>query len=122
MACSFFHAFTCCDIVSAFRNKGKKTAWHTWDIFPEASPVFSNLSHYSLTMEQSDMNILERFVILMYDQFSTAANVDEARLDSFARKQRPCEAIPPTKAALLQHRERAACQAGYVWGQATVSA
>ena len=33
----FFHAFTYCDVVSAFRNKGKMTAWQTWDIFPEAT-------------------------------------------------------------------------------------
>ena len=81
----FFHAFTGCDVASAFRNKEKKTAWHTWDIFPEASPVFSKLSQYPLTVEQSGMDILERFVILMYDRSSTATTVDEARLDLFAR-------------------------------------
>ena len=37
----------------------------------------------------------------------------------FARKQRPYEAIPPTRAALLQHTKRAAYQAGCIWGQAT---
>ena len=42
----FFHAFTGCDVVSAFRNKGKKTAWQTWNIFPEATSVFSKLSKY----------------------------------------------------------------------------
>ena len=59
--------------------------------------MFSKLSQYPLTVEQSDMDILERFVILMYDQSSTAATVDEARLDLFARKQRPYEANPPPK-------------------------
>ena len=115
----FFHAFTGCDTVSAFRSKGKKTAWQTWNIFPEASTVFSKLSHYPLRVEESDLKVLERFVILMYDRSSTAGTVDEARLDMFARKQRAYEAIPPTRGALLQHTKRAAYQAGCVWGQAT---
>ena len=115
----FFHAFTDCDTVSAVRNKGKKTAWQTWDICPEASPVFSKLSQYPLTVEDGDLEMPEKFVILMYDRSSTAATVGEARLDMFARKQRPYEAIPPTRAALLQHTRRAAYQAGCVWAQAT---
>ena len=72
-----------------------------------------------LPSQDSDLDILERFVILMYDRSSTAATVDEARLDMFARKQRPYESIPPTRAALLQHTRRAAYQAGCVWVQAT---
>ena len=64
------------------------------------------------------MKILENFVVLMYDRSSTADGVDEARLDLFARKQRSYEAIPPTRAALIQHTKRAAYQAGCVWVQA----
>ena len=33
-----FHAFTGCDVVSAFRGKG--SAWQTWNVCPEASTVF----------------------------------------------------------------------------------
>lgn len=29
-ALPFFHAFTGCDVVSAFRGKDKKSAWQTW--------------------------------------------------------------------------------------------
>ena len=112
-ACCFY-AFTGCDVVSAFRNKGK-TAWQTRDIFPEATPVFSKLSQHPPTIEDDDMKILEKFVVLMYDRSSTADGVDEARLDLFARKQRPYEAIPPTRAALIQHTKCAAYQAGCVW-------
>ncbi|KAJ8353186.1 hypothetical protein SKAU_G00207530 [Synaphobranchus kaupii] len=56
------------------------------------------------------MKILENFVVMMYDRSSTADGVDNARLDMFARKQRPYEAIPPTQAALLQHVRRATYQ------------
>ena len=29
---TLFHAFTGCDVVSAFRGKGKKSAWQIWDM------------------------------------------------------------------------------------------
>ena len=48
----FFHAFTGCDIVSAFRGKGKRSAWQTWDVCPEASDVFTKLSSYPTQVEE----------------------------------------------------------------------
>ncbi|KAJ8381282.1 hypothetical protein SKAU_G00020600 [Synaphobranchus kaupii] len=123
----FFHAFTGCNVVSAFRGRGKKTAWQTWDICDEASDVFSKLSQYPPTIDDADMKILENFVVMMYDRSSTADGVDNARLDMFARKQRPYEAIPPTQAALLQHYSPAACRSAppclpTTWGVAPGSA
>ena len=41
-----------------------------------------------------------------------SAYVDEAKLDLFASEQRPYEAIPPTRVALIQHTKCAAYQAG----------
>ena len=35
-------------------------------------------------LTDSDLEILEKFVVLLYDQSSTAVSVDEARLDMFA--------------------------------------
>ena len=81
----FFHAFTGCETASAFRNKSKKTAWQTWEICPEASPIFSKLSRYPPILNDGDLEIFEKFVILMYDRASTAVGVDEARLDLFAQ-------------------------------------
>ena len=59
-------------------------------------------------------------MVLMYDRSSTAEGVDDARLDMFARKQRPYEAISPTRAALRHHVKHAAYQAGCIWNQSTV--
>ncbi|CAE1286287.1 unnamed protein product [Acanthosepion pharaonis] len=42
----FFHTFTGCDVISAFRGNGKKSAWQTWDVCDEASGVFNKLIHY----------------------------------------------------------------------------
>jgi len=85
----YFHAFTGCDVVSAFRGKGKKTAWQTWNICDEVSETFTNLSQHPTSVSDLDLQRLERFVVLMYDRSSAATGVDEARLDLFARKQRP---------------------------------
>ena len=42
----FFHAFSGCDVVLAFRGKGKKTAWQTWNVCPEVTSAFRKLSKY----------------------------------------------------------------------------
>ena len=117
----YFHAFTGCDTVSAFRGKGKKSAWLTWKVCDEATETFTKLSNCPAEVSDVDMQKLERFVALMYDRSSATDGVDEARLDLFARKQRSYDAIPPTSAALKEHAKRAAYQAGIIWGQATVS-
>ena len=117
----FFHAFTGCDVVSAFRGKGKKSVWQTWDFCDEASEVFRKLSQYPLVIDDEDMQTLVKFVVMMFDCSSTIETVNDARLDMFSRKQRPYEAIPPTLAALKQHVNRAAYQAGCIWSQSTVS-
>ena len=110
----YFHAFSGCDVVSAFRGKGKKSAWQTWDVFDEVTATFSNLSQFPTEVTDTDLKTLERFVFLMYDRSSAATGVDQARLHMFARKQRPFDSIPPTQAALREHTKRAAYQAGVI--------
>lgn len=114
----FFHAFTGCDVVSAFHGKAKKSAWQTWDVCDEVSSTFAKLSQCPSAVEDSDLQALERFVVLMYDRSSDVTTVNEARLNLFARKQRPYDSIPPTQAALKEHAKRASYEAGHVWGQA----
>lgn len=116
----FFHAFTGCDVVSAFRGKGKKTAWQTWDVCPDVTEVFRKLSKYPPVISEHDQNVLEMFVIMMYDRSSATASIDDARLDLFARKQKPYESIPPTRGALIEHTKRAVYQAGCIWSQAAI--
>lgn len=53
----FFHAFTGCDVVSAFRGKGKKSAWQTWNVYNGASSVFEKLSKYPPTVGDEDIEI-----------------------------------------------------------------
>ncbi|KAL7370274.1 hypothetical protein ABVT39_024501 [Epinephelus coioides] len=107
------------EVGSSFRGKGKKSAWQTWAVCDEASGVFSKLSQYPPVVDDEDLKTLEKIVVMMYDRSSTAEGVDDARLDMFARKQRPYEAIPLTQSALKQHVKRAAYQAGCIWSQST---
>ena len=64
----FFRAFASCDVVSAFRGKGKRAAWQTWDVYPEASEVFAKLIMYMMyptVFGDEEKKVLERFVIIM---------------------------------------------------------
>ena len=96
----FFHAFSSCDIVSSFHGKSKKSAWKTWDVCDEVSNTLARLSECRSAVEGSDLQALEKFIVLMYDRSSDVTTVNKARLALFARKQRQYDLIPPTQAAL----------------------
>ena len=114
-----FHAFTGCDTVSCFAGRGKKTAFTVWKSYPAVTDAFLQLATTPTSpIGEACMEHLERFVILMYDRTSNKTNFNEARKQLFAQKSRAYDAIPPTRAALLQHTNRAAYQAGHCWGQA----
>ena len=116
-ALPFFHAFTDCDTVSAFVGKGKKTAWQAWNVFENATEVFHCLSSPCDNLTQSEIGVLEEFAVIMYDRSSSTNKVNDASLDLFARKQRPYNGIPPSRAALVEHIKRYVLQAGHTWGQ-----
>ncbi len=67
------------------------------------------------------LELLERFVILLYDRTSTEVEVNEARKQLFSQKGRAMDGLPPTQAALVEHTKRAAYQAGHVWAQMFVT-
>jgi len=116
-ALALFHAFTDCDTVSFFSNRGKKSAWQAWQAYPEATDVFHALCSRPPDVPKTVIETLERFVVLMYDRASELQCVDAARRYLFSKKSREIENIPPTAAAVLQHTKRAAFQAGHIWGQ-----
>lgn len=45
-------------------------------------PVFKKLSQYSSIIDDTDLSILEKFVITMHDKCSNRGKVDEARLEA----------------------------------------
>lgn len=119
-ALPLFHALTGCDTVSHFLGCGKKTAWSAWQstsgltdtlVALTSDPkVFNPQSHH--------MQILERFVVVMYSKGCGLERVNEARLQLFSSGKKSLEALPPTQSALYQHIRRAVLQAT-IWSQAT---
>ena len=112
---TLFHGFTGCDVVSAYRGKGKESAWQTQDVGAEADVFNPQLA----TVNDNEVDILDKCVAMMYKS-STTTGVNNARLGMFARKQRPYQCIPPTRSDLLQRVKRAAYQAGSIWTQSTL--
>ncbi|KAJ8039206.1 hypothetical protein HOLleu_16848 [Holothuria leucospilota] len=63
------------------------------------------------------MQPLERFVVLLYDRTSTEEGVNQARKQLFSKRGRVIDGLCPEQAALIQHNNRAAYQAGHCWAQ-----
>ena len=115
---SMFHALTGCDVTSFFCGRGKKSAWDTWQVFPDVTDALLSLSESPNELSNETMALIERFVVLWYNRTSNISKVNEARQHLFARKGRALESIPPTQAALRQHVLRAIYQGVHVWGNA----
>ena len=117
-----FHALTGCDQVSFFAGRGKKTAWETWKHFEIVTPAFESLCEAPAIVDvDKSLPILERYVVLLYDRVSACSSVDDCRRELFTKKGRSIESLPPSRAALLEHVQRAAYQAGHCWGQSLVA-
>src|SRR6218665_1098991 len=73
------------------------------------------LSSQPQMVNSHDLDVLEKFTVMLYDQFRSESNVDSARHTLFTQKNRPYEKIPQTHAALFQnvsgwiHMESGAC-------------
>ena len=106
-----FHALTGCDTTSAFYGKGKKTAWLTWEAYPNLTQALLTLSQVTAVVDAETLSVLERFVILLYDRTSECESLDFARKHMFTKKCKTMENIPPTANAFLQHIKRTVYQA-----------
>ena len=112
-----FHALTGCDTVSSFSGRGKEAARDVWNVFPGLTPVLKVMLMLPEDIEDTCLDVIERFVILLYDRTSSLSKVNEFRQELFSKKARSFENIPPTKASLRKHVKRAVFQGGFVWGQ-----
>ena len=65
---------------------------------------------------------LEWFVVLLYDRTNSQEHVNDTHKQLFIQDCRTIDALPPTRATLIQHAKRATYQAGYYcWGQCPVA-
>ena len=73
--------------MSFYGGRGKRTAWDTWKAYKYVTQAFCALatSPTSHTIEEW-LGLLERFVVLMYNQTSSHASVNEARKQLFTQK------------------------------------
>ncbi len=82
-----------------------------WNALPNLTALFKRLSQTPQEITDSEMEELERFVVLLYSRTSQICTVNAARIHLFSYGNRKLENIPPSRAALLQHVRRAAFQA-----------
>ena len=112
-----FHALMGCDTVSFFVGWGKKTAWDVWNVYGDLTPVLKAFKTLTEDINKECMAVIERFVVLLYDQTSCLTKVNDARQELFSKRSRSLDSIPPTRAPLLQHAKKAVFQGGYLWSQ-----
>ena len=82
--------------------------------------MFRKLGNLPENISDDDRQILEQFVVILYDRFSAVKKVNEERLDLFAHRQKSYRMIPPTESALLEPTKRAVYQAWHVWIQSII--
>ena len=120
-ALPIFHTLTGCDTTSAFRGKGKKSAWQAWQAYEEVTETFEFLATHPFEHLHSDsehFQRIERLIVVLYSKTCPLTSVNEAREELFCRNNRKMDMIPPTQDALLQHVQRAVYQAG-IWTTST---
>jgi len=97
-ALPFFHAFTGCDTTSQFLGKGKKSVWESCKAYPDTFKAFIFATDHPfqmLELESFEMEILERYVCVLYDKTTSLSSVNELRKELFCKRSKTMEAIPP---------------------------
>ena len=89
--------------------------------YPDVTDTFLKLLSPPVDIDQSILDHIERFIVVMYSKTCSLTSVNEARREMFTQGSRTIENIPPTLNALIQHLRRAVYQAGYIWAQALES-
>ena len=83
-----------------------------------SSDALISLTRPSITFPMQIFDVMQRFVVLLYNRTCDLNNDNKARNQLFFQGLRTLENTPPTGAALLQHCKGAVYQEGYAWGQA----
>ena len=105
-AMPFLHAFTGCDTISAFHNKGKKKAVDVLKKDAELQDVFGSI-HLTLPVPSEAQQKVENFVCRLYS--AKANTVNGARYELY-KNGRTSSALPPNDDALNLHLKRSVYQ------------
>ena len=71
-----------------------------------------------MPINSKQLEVIEQFVVLMYDITSPCTTVNQCRRHLFTQRGRSVDACPPTKDALELHIRRATLQS-HIWTHAT---
>ena len=88
---------------SSFLGVGKRSAWQSWQAYPEVTEAFVSLAKDPFQLLQADsacFRMLERFVVVLYDRTSSLSSVNEARRDPFCHKNQAMERLPPIQRSM----------------------
>ena len=70
-----FHALTGCGTTSFFAGHRKRTAWTTWENFPDVTCAFLELARVPSAISSQSLSLIERYLILMYNKTSPFSKV-----------------------------------------------
>ena len=68
--------------VTMFQVLGEKAKNHffqSWNVFQEITETFVKLSKFPVNLEENDIEMLEKFIVLLYDKSASTETVDAAR-------------------------------------------
>ena len=88
IALPFLHSFSGCETVSSFAGRGKN------DVTPAFCTLASTLHPSSI---DDQLEVLEHFVVVLYDRASTEVKVNKTRKQLFSQTEgRSMDGLPPT--------------------------
>ena len=100
-----FHAG--CVTVSAFKGKGKKSAWQAYEQIIDTLVYLADHPFEHLKANSSHFMKIERLIVIMYDRTSHLTSVNEARKDIFCQKTNRWTKYHPRKmpcySTLIEH-------------------
>eukprot|EP00733_Pompholyxophrys_punicea_P001913 Pompholyxophrys_punicea_v1_NODE_1169_length_892_cov_1.544803.p2 type:complete len:125 gc:universal NODE_1169_length_892_cov_1.544803:157-531(+) len=91
--------------------------WDAWKCYPLVTEAFHYIARHpfeKLEMDSKVFQLLDKFIVVVYDKGSDSFSVNETRQHLFCKQNRDIERIPPTRGALYQHTLRARNQAS-IW-------
>ena len=95
-----FHPLTGCDTTSCFFGKRKKSAWQSWEIFPEVTPTFKMLTKTPFMQLTTDLPLfkqIERYTVIMYDKLSPLSDINLTQMELFCKNGRAMDKLPATQ-------------------------
>ena len=104
-----FHTFTGCDQTSAFKSIAKKKALNAWkQLGDPLTETFIDLTNdpIGLDIDSPQVDIIQKFTLLMYDTKCDSEKVNDARRYLFTNKLKPLKSILPTLHSLYHHTKR----------------